>query len=177
MHSDTIRTILLYLIYTHYNLGKVKFKFYNSASVYLLRFCTCFCTCIHALSPPKTLRRTNQLRTAVLYPCRFVGNALPLVALQYHDIKINIEFNSYLACIKSSGSSVSSIMDASMNRRLGVRRRQDIRPHQEQIPVCLGDIKYQSTTRQQRAPASPHTPTFMAEPLIPKPLNENPKTP
>ena len=40
-------------------------------------------------------------------PVRFVWNrypsmSLPLVALQYHDVRINFEFNPYLACIKSS---------------------------------------------------------------------------
>jgi hypothetical protein len=45
-------------------------------------------------------------------PLKFAWNrlatmALPLVALQYHDVKINFEFSSYLSCIKSSQSITS----------------------------------------------------------------------
>lgn len=34
--------------------------------------------------------------------CRCVGASLPIVALQYHEVKINITFNPYSKCLKNS---------------------------------------------------------------------------
>ena len=39
--------------------------------------------------------------------CRNPGLALPLIALQYHEVKINIEFNSLTSCVVGSPGSVS----------------------------------------------------------------------
>ena len=40
--------------------------------------------------------------------CRNVGLALPLIALQYHEVKINIDFETFANCTKDSSSSTSS---------------------------------------------------------------------
>jgi hypothetical protein len=42
--------------------------------------------------------------------CRNIGLALPLIALQYHEVKIKIEFESFANCcyVKASGASSSS---------------------------------------------------------------------
>jgi len=41
------------------------------------------------------------------YFCRNPGLALPLIALQYHDVKINIEFDKAAACFKTNASSAT----------------------------------------------------------------------
>ncbi len=38
--------------------------------------------------------------------CRNVGLALPLIALQYHEVKINIEFEQFANCVKPGQSAV-----------------------------------------------------------------------
>ena len=55
---------------------------------------------------------SSSAAALLFIPVRFVWNrypsmSLPLVALQYHDVRINFEFANYLACINSSQSITS----------------------------------------------------------------------
>jgi hypothetical protein len=45
--------------------------------------------------------------------CRNVGLALPLIALQYHEVKINIQFEDAKKCTNGDGSLLPSSMDLS----------------------------------------------------------------
>ena len=45
--------------------------------------------------------------------CRNVGLALPLIALQYHEVKINIQFEDAKKCTNGDGNSLPSSMDLS----------------------------------------------------------------
>ena len=45
--------------------------------------------------------------------CRNVGLALPLIALQYHEVKINIQFEDAKKCTNGDGNSLPSTMDLS----------------------------------------------------------------
>jgi hypothetical protein len=45
--------------------------------------------------------------------CRNVGLALPLIALQYHEVKINIQFEDPKKCTNGDGNSLPSTMDLS----------------------------------------------------------------
>ena len=45
--------------------------------------------------------------------CRNVGLALPLIALQYHEVKINIQFEDARKCTNGDGNSLPSSMDLS----------------------------------------------------------------
>ena len=40
--------------------------------------------------------------------CRNPGLALPLIALQYHEVKINVEFSDLSKCVESNGGSVNN---------------------------------------------------------------------
>ena len=56
---------------------------------------------------PTTLKKQYKSTTKVYVPlefwfCRNVGLALPLIALQYHEVKINIEFQDKNKCVSSS---------------------------------------------------------------------------
>jgi len=47
--------------------------------------------------------------------CRNPGLALPLIALQYHEVKVNLEFNSFATCITSSmNESTGSLSSVSL---------------------------------------------------------------
>ena len=53
---------------------------------------------------------TNSKETILFVPlffffCRNIGLALPLIALQYHDVRLDMEFRSGSECINLSGSS------------------------------------------------------------------------
>lgn len=48
----------------------------------------------------------------LFYFCRNPGLALPIISLQYHEVKVNIEFRPYLECLKSSGAAVTSVAKA-----------------------------------------------------------------
>lgn len=49
------------------------------------------------------------------YFCRNVGLALPLIALQYHDVRINIEFRAAAECYVSTGTvTVPTLSNASL---------------------------------------------------------------
>ena len=64
---------------------------------------------------------TNKLRNSTLYIplefwfCRNIGLALPLIALQYHEVKININFESATKCLYNSDTTVTpSLAKASL---------------------------------------------------------------
>jgi len=44
------------------------------------------------------------------YYCAVPGQALPYVALTYHDIRINVQFRNALDCVRSSGASLTSLI-------------------------------------------------------------------
>ena len=46
--------------------------------------------------------------------CRNVGLALPLIALQYHEVKINLHFNKQVTCSKATGNLASEFNNASL---------------------------------------------------------------
>jgi len=64
-----------------------------------------------------TLSGANELDTLYVplefWFCRNVGLALPLIALQYHEVKINIQFEDAKKCTNGDGNSLPSIMDLS----------------------------------------------------------------
>lgn len=39
--------------------------------------------------------------------CRNIGSSLPLIALQYHEVKVNVEFRPFSECYVSSGGTVT----------------------------------------------------------------------
>ena len=43
--------------------------------------------------------------------CKDPGLALPLISLQYHEVKINIEFESFINCIKGFGASTATALN------------------------------------------------------------------
>jgi len=65
----------------------------------------------------ETLSSTNELLLDTLYVplefwfCRNVGLALPLIALQYHEVKINIQFEDAKKCTNGDGSLLPSTME------------------------------------------------------------------
>ena len=58
----------------------------------------------------------NALHPKTLYiPLRFwfnrnPGLALPLIALQYHEVKINLEFENIINCVKATGASLTTVL-------------------------------------------------------------------
>ena len=68
---------------------------------------------VHKLVTPNTSSGSKFDKTTLYIPlqfwfCRNPGLALPLIALQYHEVKINVEFNDLDAC--ASGSSTADGM-------------------------------------------------------------------
>ena len=67
---------------------------------------------------PKTATPATTLYVPLqLWFCRNAGLALPLIALQYHEVKINISFRSALECLETStglSSGTPSLGDASL---------------------------------------------------------------
>jgi hypothetical protein len=58
-------------------------------------------------------RKAMNSKTTLYVPlefwfCRNVGLALPLIALQYHEVKLNIEFNSRAACFYDTGADLTT---------------------------------------------------------------------
>ena len=62
------------------------------------------------LSKLKTDKKTKLSIPLEFWFCRNVGLALPLIALQYHEVKINIHFEEYSLCQRVSNSS-STVSD------------------------------------------------------------------
>ena len=64
-----------------------------------------------------TLSSKNELDTLYVplefWFCRNVGLALPLIALQYHEVKINIQFEDAKKCTNGDGNLLPSSMDLS----------------------------------------------------------------
>jgi hypothetical protein len=64
-----------------------------------------------------TLSSKNELDTLYVplefWFCRNVGLALPLIALQYHEVKINIQFEDAKKCTNGDGNALPSSMDLS----------------------------------------------------------------
>tara|TARA_Y100000389_G_scaffold101597_1_gene98409 strand:+ start:949 stop:2484 length:1536 start_codon:yes stop_codon:yes gene_type:complete len=64
-----------------------------------------------------SLSDANELDTLYVplefWFCRNVGLALPLIALQYHEVKINIQFEDAKKCTNGDGNSLPSTMDLS----------------------------------------------------------------
>jgi hypothetical protein len=46
--------------------------------------------------------------------CRNPGLALPLIALQYHEVKVNVEFGSLADCVTDDSSATGSLVDAQL---------------------------------------------------------------
>ena len=60
---------------------------------------------LDASTPKKLYKSTTKVYVPLeFWFCRNVGLALPLIALQYHEVKINIEFQDKTKCLFSSGS-------------------------------------------------------------------------
>jgi len=64
---------------------------------------------VHRLVTPNAESKTKFDKTTLYIPlqfwfCRNPGLALPLIALQYHEVKINVEFNDLDACAMGSTS-------------------------------------------------------------------------
>ena len=69
-----------------------------------------------AYDPASATNSFNTQRTLYIpiqfYFCRFPGLSIPLVALQFSELRINIELSNYLSCIRSTRLPVTSLMTA-----------------------------------------------------------------
>jgi len=60
-------------------------------------------------TPAKTLYVPLQF-----WFCRNPGVAIPLIALQYHEVRVNVQFDTLANCVYSEGASVGSLAAASL---------------------------------------------------------------
>ena len=64
-------------------------------------------------NPAKSFATSRVLYVPLTFSfCKDYVNALPLIALSLHEVCINIEFSPLLSCIRSTGSPVSSLVNA-----------------------------------------------------------------
>jgi hypothetical protein len=67
------------------------------------------------LTPVSNLTPATKLYIPLeFWFCRNVGLALPLIALQYHEVKINIDFETQANCLAVTGGSPGDLVDASL---------------------------------------------------------------
>jgi len=86
--------------------------------------------------------------------CRNVGLALPLIALQYHEVKLNIKFRSIYALLNSDGTTIGTQTNEKIEPRLFVdyiyldtdERRRFAQVSHEYLIEQLQHIKNDSST-------------------------------
>ncbi len=67
------------------------------------------------LSASGTVPSTTLYIPLEFWFCRNPGLALPLIALQYHEVKLNLEFNSLAACVQGTPTTTGvALSDASL---------------------------------------------------------------
>jgi Major capsid protein N-terminus/Large eukaryotic DNA virus major capsid protein len=64
--------------------------------------------------------KSNALQKTYYIPLLFffnrdTSNSLPLIALSYHEVKLNFDFRTWQECIKSSGGALLSLLDINQN--------------------------------------------------------------
>ena len=115
-NTDTAATFTLDLSEFQSNLiqGQEDFKYDIDGTVNIVSNIT---VTFSSLSASDFVSLSDELDTLYVplefWFCRNVGLALPLIALQYHEVKINIQFEDAKKCTNGYGDTLPSSMDLS----------------------------------------------------------------